>query len=113
VSQRSMHRYDAILETARPMLGVMSDNAVCDALVAHGYQVEPCTVSSWRRQLGIPALRKPKHAVTNEWTPTQRKAYERAARDYEAGVTQQALAERLGIGEARMASILAQLRGAR
>lgn len=113
MSQRSMLRYDHIFQVARPMLGLMSDNAVCDALVEHGYQVDPYTVGSWRRQLGIPALRKHRSAVDNEWTPTQRKAYERAARDYESGVTQQALAERLGIGEARMASILAQLRGAR
>lgn len=110
MSERCLRRYDAIVEAARPMLGVLSDNAVCDALVLEGYQVEPCTVSSWRRQLGIPAAKQHRRSVEREWTEAQDKAFRRAWRDNKAGVTQQVLATRLRMSESRLALVFARLR---
>lgn len=103
-------RYETIVAAAKPMLGVLSDNAVCDALALQGYQVDMAMVAAWRRQLGIAAARQHRRSVEREWTEEQDKQFRRAFRDNQAGVTQRDLARRLRMSESRLQVVFARLR---
>ena len=110
VKENRVSRYETIIEAAKPMLGVLSDNAVCDALALQGFQVDMSLVATWRRQLGIPAARQHRRSVEREWTADQDKQFRRAWRDNQAGVPQRDLARRLRMSESRLQVVFARLR---